>query len=147
MKRKIYSLIVACTLLFASSCDLDLLDSPNEVTAATADPSWVLNNVQLAYAGMFEGISNTGAQITRILSQPNVNYQNAYGPEALNGVWSTSYATILSDIQFIENELNTPERPIARPTPLSTVIFSLSINAANTNATGYFWVQYCHRVV
>jgi hypothetical protein len=89
-------------MLFASSCDLDLLDSPNEVTAATADPSWVLNTVQLSYAGLFEGISNTGAQITRILAQPNVNYQNAYGPTALNGVWSTSYATILSDIQFIE---------------------------------------------
>jgi len=122
MKRKIYSLIVAFTMVFATSCDLDLLDSPNEVTAATADPSWVLNQVQLSYAGMFEGISNTGAQLTRMLSQPNVNYQNAYNATALNGVWSTSYATILSDIQFIENELNTPERSIPRHVAIAKVI-------------------------
>lgn len=121
MKRKIYSLIVAFTMVFASSCDLDLLDSPNEVTAATADPSWVLNQVQLSYAGLFDGISDTGSQLTRILSQPNVNYQNAYNNTAMNGVWTTSYATILSDIQFIENELNTPERPIPRHVAMAKV--------------------------
>lgn len=125
MKRKIYSLIVAFTMVFATSCDLDLLDDPNAVTAATADPSWVLNNVQLAYAGMFEGISNTGARVTRILSQPNVNYQNAFNATALNGVWNTSYTSILNDIQFIENVLNTPERSIPRHVAIAKVFKAL----------------------
>lgn len=120
MKRKLYSLIVAFSLIFATSCDLDLLDSPNVVTASTANPSWILNNVQLNYAGMFNTISTFGMRVTRITSQPNVNYANAYFAQTFNGTWNTAYASILNDIKFIE-ELNATN-PIPRHVAIGKVI-------------------------
>ncbi|GHB29698.1 SusD/RagB family nutrient-binding outer membrane lipoprotein [Mongoliitalea lutea] len=115
MKRKLYSLIVAFSLIFATSCDLDLLDSPNVVTANTANPTLILNNVQLSYAGMFNTLSTFGMQVTRVVSQPNVNYANAYFAQTFNGTWNTSYASILNDIKFIEelNEVNPTPRHVA----------------------------------
>jgi hypothetical protein len=105
MKRKLYSLIVAFSLIFATSCDLDLLDSPNVVTANTANPTLILNNIQISYAGMFNTLSVFGERLTRITSQPNVNYANAYFAQAMNGTWNTAYSNILNDVKFLE-ELN-----------------------------------------
>lgn len=104
MKRKLYSIMLAAGLLFASACNNldDFLDSPNEVTANTADPSWILNNIQIAYAGQFNTYSTFGMRVTRIMSQPNVNWANAYSAPTFNGTWGTSYASMLQDIKFIE---------------------------------------------
>lgn len=104
MKRKLYSLLMAGGLLLASACNNldDFLDSPNEVTAATADPTWVLNNIQTSYAGQFNTYSTFGMRVTRIMSQPNVNWANAYFAPTFNGSWSTSYANILADIKLLE---------------------------------------------
>lgn len=125
MKRKFYSLLLAGGLLFASACNNldDFLDSPNEVTANTADPSWVLNNVQTAFAGQFNTLSQFGMQITRILSQPNVNWANAYFAQTMNGTWNTSYANIMADIKFLE-ELN-ETNPIPRHLAYANVIKAL----------------------
>lgn len=125
MKRKLYSLLLAGGLLFASACNNldDFLDSPNEVTANTADPSWVLNNVQTAFAGQFNTLSQFGMQITRIVSQPNVNWANAYFAPTMNGTWNTSYATIMADIKFLE-ELN-ETNPIPRHLAYANVIKAL----------------------
>lgn len=117
--------MLAGGLLFASACNNldDFLDSPNEVTANTADPSWVLNNVQIAYAGQFNTLSQFGMQVTRIISQPNVNWANAYFANTMNGTWNTSYATILADIKFLE-ELN-ETNPIPRHLAYANVIKAL----------------------
>ncbi|MGY6521755.1 MAG: SusD/RagB family nutrient-binding outer membrane lipoprotein [Mongoliitalea sp.] len=120
MKRKLYSLIVAFSLIFATSCDLDLLDSPNVVTANTANPTLILNNVQLSYAGMFNTLSTFGMRVTRVTSQPNVNYANAYFAQTFNGTWNTAYASILNDIKFIE-ELNAAN-PVPRHVAIAKVI-------------------------
>jgi hypothetical protein len=125
MKRKIYSLLVAFSMLFATSCDLDLLDSPNAVTESTASPTFLVTNISLAYAGMFNGLSNTGMQLTRILSQPNVNYTNAYFAPALNGTWNTAYATILSDIKFLEGLHAT--NPVPRHMAIARVIKAMTL--------------------
>ncbi|MBN7814985.1 SusD/RagB family nutrient-binding outer membrane lipoprotein [Algoriphagus pacificus] len=102
MKKYIYSLLCAATMLFASSCDLDLLDNPNAVTASTASPDFLLNRIQLDYSGFYQGISNTGMSLTRIVNQGSAQYESAYTPASTNGWWSNSYANILADIAFLE---------------------------------------------
>lgn len=102
MKKYIYSLLCAATMLFASSCDLDLLDNPNAVTAETASPDFLLNRIQLDYTGFYQGISNTGMSLTRIVNQGSAQYESAYTAASTNGWWSNSYSNILADIQFLE---------------------------------------------
>lgn len=110
MKRNIYSLIVAFSLIFATSCDLDLLESPNDVTESTANPTFVLNSIQFNYSDQpFNTLSTFGMRLTRITSQPNVNYANAYQAQQFNGIWNWSYQSILNDIAFLERyHVNTP---------------------------------------
>ncbi len=102
MKKYIYSLLCAATMLFASSCDLDLLENPNAVTAETADPNFLLNRIQLDYTGFYQGISNTGMSLTRMVNQGSAQYESAYTPQSTNGWWSNSYSNILADIRFLE---------------------------------------------
>lgn len=103
MKRRIYSLFIALSLLVVSACDLDeLLVDPNVVTPDTADPNLVLNNVQLNFANHFSGTQFYGERLTRIMSQPNNIYEQAYVPVNFNGIWSTAYSSILNDIKLIE---------------------------------------------
>lgn len=102
MKRKIYSLLIAASMIFATSCDLDLLDDPNAVTAATASPDFLLNRIQLDYQGFFNTVGNTGMRLTRQLNQGSAQYEGAYTITATNGYWSTAYANILADIKFLE---------------------------------------------
>jgi hypothetical protein len=102
MKRKIYSLMIAASMLFATSCDLDLLDDPNAVTAATASPDFLLNRIQLDYQSFFNTVGDDGMRLTRILNQGSAQYEGAYTITSTNGYWSTAYASILSDIKFLE---------------------------------------------
>lgn len=105
MKRFIYGLTVATSLVFATSCEekLDeLLDNPNAVTASTASPDFLLNRIQLDYKDLWYGISDNGARLTRMINQGSALYEAAYTPSSTNGVWSNAYANILADIQFLE---------------------------------------------
>jgi hypothetical protein len=102
MKRKIYSLMIAASMIFATSCDLDLLDDPNVVTAATASPDFLLNRIQLDYQGFFNAAGDDGMRLTRMLNQGSAQYEGAYTITATNGYWSSAYANILADIKFLE---------------------------------------------
>ncbi|PZX60107.1 SusD-like starch-binding protein associating with outer membrane [Algoriphagus ratkowskyi] len=102
MKRIIYSLLAASTLCFATSCDLDLLDNPNAVTASTASPDFLLNSIQLDYKNLYNSVSNDGMELTRIINQGSAQYESAYTVSSTNAYWSTAYANILADIQFLE---------------------------------------------
>ncbi|MEN2281855.1 SusD/RagB family nutrient-binding outer membrane lipoprotein [Algoriphagus sp. SE2] len=102
MKKYIYTLLCAATMLFASSCDLDLLDDPNAVTASTANPDFILNRIQLDYRNFYQGLSNSGMSLTRIVNQGSALYENAYPVSAGNGWWNNSYSNILADIKFLE---------------------------------------------
>ncbi|MFC3415996.1 SusD/RagB family nutrient-binding outer membrane lipoprotein [Algoriphagus hitonicola] len=102
MKKKIYSLLLAFSTLFAVSCDLDLLENPNAVNADTASPDFLLNNIQLDYQTLFNTIGNHGMRLTRMLNQGSAQYEGAYTPVTTNGYWSNAYANILQDIKFLE---------------------------------------------
>lgn len=103
MKRILYSLFTALSLLVVSACDLDLQDDPNAVTRDTANPDLVLNRIQLDFPSHFDGTSFYGMRLTRMMSQPNNLYEQAYIPVTFNGIWTNSYANLLNDIKFLED--------------------------------------------
>ena len=89
-------LILAVTVV--SSCELDLLDNPNAVTVNNADINYLLNSVTTGYAGNFNGFSDPGMRLTRMLNQGSVIYDNAVSPGSSDGRWSSSYAGVLADV-------------------------------------------------
>ncbi len=101
MKRIIYSLFIALGLVAASSCDLDLLEDPNNVSPSTASPNLVLNRIQLDFAAFFNTTGNHGMRITRMLTLGNNLYEQAYVPVTFNGMWTQSYANILNNIKLL----------------------------------------------
>lgn len=105
MKRFIYGLTVATSLVFATSCDEkleELLENPNAVNAATASPDFLLNRIQLDYQSHWYGISDRGARLIRQINQGSALYEAAYTTVSTNGTWTNAYANILADIQFLE---------------------------------------------
>ncbi len=105
MKKFIYGLTVATSLVFATSCDEkleELLENPNAVNAATASPDFLLNRIQLDYQSHWYGIADRGARLTRQINQGAALYETAYTNIATNGTWTNAYANILADIQFLE---------------------------------------------
>lgn len=105
MKRFIYGLTVATSLVFATSCDEkleELLENPNAVNAATASPDFLLNRIQLDYQSHWFGIADRGARLTRQINQGSALYESAYTTVSTNGTWSNAYANILADIAFLE---------------------------------------------
>jgi len=94
--------MIAASMLFATSCDLDLQDDPNAVTAATADPNFLLNSIQLGYQGVFNTVGDDGMRLTRIINQGGAQYEGAYTPGTTNGYWTGTYSGILADIAFLE---------------------------------------------
>lgn len=102
MKRRIYSLFIALSLLVVSACDLDLQEDPNAVTASTADLNLVLNRIQLDFKDFFNATGNNGMRLTRMLNQGSNLYEQAYVPVNFNGIWTNAYANILNDIKFLE---------------------------------------------
>ena len=98
-KIKISILIVFTVLV--SACKLDLLDNPNAVTASNTDINYLLNNIQLSYSGHFNGFSDPGMRLTRMLNQGAAIYDNAITPSSQDGNWSTAYAGILNDVKAL----------------------------------------------
>ena len=104
MKRFIYALTLAAGMVFATSCTekLDeLLENPNAVNATTASPDFLLNSIQLTYKNLWYGVSDRGARLTRQINQGSALYESAYTSGSTNGTWSTAYANVLADIEFL----------------------------------------------
>ena len=91
-------------MVLATSCTdkLDeLLENPNAVNATTASPDFLLNSIQLNYQSLWYGISDRGARLTRQINQGSALYEAGYAAGATNGTWSTAYASILADVDFL----------------------------------------------
>jgi hypothetical protein len=104
MKRFIYGLTLAAGMVLATSCadKLDeLLENPNAVNATTASPDFLLNRIQLDYQSLWYGVSDRGARLTRQINQGAALYEAAYTAGSTNGLWSSAYANILADINFL----------------------------------------------
>lgn len=102
MKKILYNILLITGLFTVSSCDLNLLDNPNAVTVDTTDSNFLLNQIQLSFAGHFNQFSVPGMRVTRMMSQPNNLYEQAYLSQFFDGSWSTAYATLLNNIKLME---------------------------------------------
>jgi hypothetical protein len=102
MKRKINTLLLALGVFLVSSCELDYLDNPNAVTESSTDADFLLNTIQLSFVGVYNGISDSGLRLTRIINQGASTYETAYTPTSYDGLWSNSYSSLLADIKVLK---------------------------------------------
>lgn len=101
MVNKIKLSIIALFTVLVSSCELDLVDNPNAVTAANTDVNFLLSNIEISYATHFNQMSDPGMRLTRMLNQGAAIYENAVSPVTFDGAWNTAYAGILQDVKSL----------------------------------------------
>jgi len=85
-----------------SSCELDYLDSPNEVTLASADPNFLLNRIQIDFADFFSGTSSRGGRVVRMYHQASDTYEISHQAVNQNGTWG-AYSGMLQDIKSLKS--------------------------------------------
>ena len=107
MKMKLlYKIAFVGLVFFASSCstDLDLLDSPNEVTPDNASVDDLYNNVQINFGNHIQTMWFNTAGMSRMLAQTGAfDYQSATTPNGFNFLWSNAYAGMFPDIGAIND--------------------------------------------
>ncbi|MGA0558266.1 SusD/RagB family nutrient-binding outer membrane lipoprotein [Larkinella sp. VNQ87] len=101
MIKKLGTILLALCMVVLSSCELDLLDNPNAVTTSNTDINYLLNQIEISYAGHFNSLSDPGMRLTRMLNQGSAIYDNAVSPANYDGAWSTAYAGILTDVKTL----------------------------------------------
>jgi len=100
MKNVIKIFLLSGVFLF-SSCELDYLDSPNDVTLSSADPTFLLNRIQIDFAGFYSGTSGRGGRVTRMYHQASDTYEISHQAVNQNGTWGV-YAGLLNDIKAVK---------------------------------------------
>ena len=92
-------LVIFFVLISVGSCKkLDtLLVNPNSPSPTAADANLLLNQVQLGFAGFFNGVSNFGMQMTRQIHFYGPTYGSGFTAESYDGLWSTAYTTIFKN--------------------------------------------------
>ena len=102
---KVLGVVAIAGALSFQSCEtteLDLRTNPNALSADQASPDFLLNQIQLTFAGKVRTMGNYGAELTRIEYMFGKNYVNVYQPSSFQGAWSSAYATLLEDIKAVE---------------------------------------------
>jgi len=94
--NKIKKTLAAFAMIWVlMACDLDKLDNPNAVSPANSDVDFVLNQVQLSFAGLFFGMSDYGMQMTRLAHFYGPTYEAGFSAASFDGFWSTGYSGVL----------------------------------------------------
>ncbi|PHS68054.1 MAG: hypothetical protein COB12_02225 [Flavobacterium sp.] len=104
MKNIFKTTLLITFLAFFTSCetgDLDLLESPNNINAESADPNFVLNDIQLTFNSVIGGYSGTSQRLVRQLYQFG-SYSGAVDGGTSNGPWTNSYA-MFANIDLLNN--------------------------------------------
>jgi hypothetical protein len=101
MKNIIRIMILAGLLIGVTSCELDQLENPNEVSVSQSNPDFILNNIQLNFAFFFVNMSQYGMDNTRMTAMFGNTYPNAYQGVSFDAPWTTAYANILADANLI----------------------------------------------
>ena len=97
--RKIFiNLLITGAFMSCSRRQLDrLLDNPNTPSPTAANADLYLTQVQLSFAGFFDGASDFGMQLTRQTVFFGPTYGNGYVPQSYDGLWETAYASIVKN--------------------------------------------------
>jgi len=112
MKNIFKTTILIAFIAFFTSCetgDLDLLENPNSINAESADPNFVLNDIQLSFNGVIGGYSTTSQRLVRQLYQFG-SYSGAVDGSTSNSPWRNSYSMFANiDLLHNINELDLAE--------------------------------------
>lgn len=93
--KKIFILVLSVSLLGSCTKTLDeLLVNPNGPTPESANADLYLTQLQLNFAGFFNGASGYGMELTRMIVMYGPTYQAAYTPTSFDGLWSTAYTGV-----------------------------------------------------
>lgn len=93
--KKIFILVLSVSLLGSCTKKLDeLLVNPNGPTPESANADLYLTQLQLNFAGFFNGASSYGMELTRQIVMYGPTYQQAYSPQSFDGIWSTAYTGV-----------------------------------------------------
>jgi hypothetical protein len=95
MKRIKKLILMVVAVVAISSCDLNKLDNPALLSAGQADPSLLLNGVQINFADFFYNVSDAGMQVSRQIHMYGPVYNNWFLPSYFNYVWQAAYTNIL----------------------------------------------------
>ena len=94
--KYIMVIAVASSAMFFTSCEtieLELVENPNGLSPDQADPSLLLNSVQLAYLSNVNYFNNRASSLTRVDYFGNRDYFAGVTPISVNGVWTRTYST------------------------------------------------------
>jgi len=98
---KLRSIVLILVLLLGNACTLDLLEDPNAVQTNQGTPNLILNSAQRNFAGMFNGASTQGMQLSRLMNSGGSLYNDVFPPENQDALWNTAYASILQDLDVL----------------------------------------------
>ncbi len=96
-KNKFSLALASIIILFATSCEtteLDLLDTPNQVTSGNVE--LFLNAMQIDFAFWLEQVTEEAAEVVRLKHMFGPTYDNAYGPTTFDAHW-TIYNSFMAD--------------------------------------------------
>ncbi len=107
-KHLIPIILFIFTCIGITSCEsteLDLLQNPNDVTEDQLDPQFLFNNIQLGFNGFVQNVaghSSYTSELVRQFALAGSTYNDAFSPQSFNGIWSSAYAGVLTDIKTLE---------------------------------------------
>ncbi len=95
-------LLLALLIISCETVDLDLQENPNQLGLSSANPDFILNDLQLKFNNQHFALSNNTMGDTRM-----VNQFGAYGSATnqMNGPWATSYS-FLNNFKALETIAN-----------------------------------------
>ena len=103
MKRYIYKFLMVIGIVFASSCDLDLQDSPNVLQPEATDPDFMLNGLLIQTGSFFNQATDIGMEITRMENLFGTTWDDAFAATAFDVMWQDGYADIMVESLVLQD--------------------------------------------
>ena len=101
MVNKLKIMLFLSLSIVVSSCSLDLVENPNQASTTDLNINFLLNRIEIDYAGHFDQMSDPAMRLTRMLNQGAAIYDNAVTPNGTNNAWTNAYANVLIDVKTI----------------------------------------------
>ena len=104
ISKTIQLLTAVLLLTLTFSCEttrLDINDDPNSLTLDSSDPNYILNNIQLSFAGQHSTLSSISSGAVRHVNQFGT-YAAASGAGTMNSAWSSAYS-ITANLELLSN--------------------------------------------
>ncbi|MDH3648748.1 MAG: SusD/RagB family nutrient-binding outer membrane lipoprotein [Saprospiraceae bacterium] len=97
----IYITLLTASIIGLSSCDLDLLEDPNNLTPDAASADFVLNSIEFGLNEYFFELTELTMEVTRMIAANprGGTYESYWQPQDFDDSWEQAYTGILSDCQ------------------------------------------------